>query len=821
MKPLKPAQLRRVFDPSKFGLKSTDKHTPLEEIIGQERAVSAMQFGLAIREPGFNIFVAGPPGVGKMTVVRAFLEEIAGRQPTPPDWCYVHDFEDSYQPKRLSLPAGRGKGLQKDMRALVAHVRQAVPRIFDNDEYNSRRDEILKSYNRQKQKVQERVGERAETQGFELQPTPMGVALVPLKDGKRLSDAEIAALPAAERDALLKRRDGLQEYLKRAFKELREIERSSQTSLRDFDTRVVLHVVGGLFDDLLDKNKDLPPVVEYLQAARKDILDNIEIFKGSEGGESAEGPSEPATTPWARELPFRRYMVNVVDDNSATRGAPVVVERNPTFGNLVGRIEKETHIGTLHTDATLIKGGALHQANGGYLVLPVEDVLKNTMSWDALKRALRTGEVEIEDLSDRLGYVSTKSLRPQPIPLDVKVVLVGQSSFFSLLHSYDEEFSELFKVKADFDVWMDATDANVGKFASYLGTLCRRDKLRHLEPGAVAKLLEQAARLAEDQSKLSIYFGSLADVVREANHWAARDKKELIGAAHVQRAVEEQVYRSNLIETHLREMIARGTLLMSVRGEAVGQVNGLAVIGYGDRSFGRPSRITATVGPGREGILNIEREVELSGPIHSKGVLILAGCLQNRFGQTHPVSLTARLAFEQSYDGIDGDSASSTEFYALLSALSGIPLRQGIAVTGSVNQLGQVQAIGGVNEKIEGFFDVCKVLGLDGSQGVMVPESNLRSLMLREDIVSASRAGKFHVWTVSTVEQGIEVLTGKPAGVRGKDGSFPKGSVYALVEERLKSHAEALREVPNAAATPAAKAPKPAVRKVPGKKPRR
>ncbi|MFA6092048.1 MAG: ATP-binding protein [Elusimicrobiota bacterium] len=798
IRPLKPEALRRIFDPKALGLKGTEGTTPAQDIIGQERAVSAIQFGLAVREEGFNVYVAGPPGVGKMTVVRTFLEEMAAAQGTPPDWCYVNDFEDSYQPKSLSLPAGKGRALQKDMRSLVLHARQTIPRIFDNDEYNRRREEILKTFNRQKGKVQERIAEKAKTYGFELQPMPMGVALVPMHEGKRLGDAELAQLPVSQREALFKKREALQAIVQKAFKEMRDIDRALQAQLQDFDGRVVLHVVGGLFDDLLEKYKDLPAVLEYLQAVRKDILENIELFKGE--GESSSGDSDPMAAPWAKELPFRRYEVNVLVDNSAGKGAPLIVERNPTFGNLVGRVEKETHMGTLHTDATLIKGGALHQANGGYLVLPIEDVLKNTMSWDALKRALRTGAVEIEDLSDRMGFVSTKSLRPAPIPLDVKVVLVGQSSIYALLMTYDEEFTELFKVKADFDVWMDATDSNVRQFAAYLCTLCRRDKMLHLEPSAVGKLLEHAARLAEDQGKLSIYFGSLADVVREANHWAVREKASRISADHVRRAVEEQVYRANLGETHLREMTARGTLLLDVHGMVVGQVNGLAVLSMGDHSFGRPSRITATVGPGREGVLDIDREVEMSGPIHSKGVLILEGCLSQRFGQERPVSLSSRLVFEQSYDGIDGDSASSTELYALLSALSGMPIRQGIAVTGSVNQFGQVQAIGGVNEKVEGFFDICKILGLDGRQGVMIPASNVRNLMLREDVVDAVRAGKFNLWPVSTIEEGIEVLTGKPAGKRGKDGRFPKGCVFAEVETRLRGYAEALKDAPESAA---------------------
>lgn len=782
---LKPEELRRVFDPKKLGFESTDKLKPFTDIIGQQRAVSALQFGLSIRDAGFNVYVAGPPGVGKMTVARTFLEETAATQPTPPDWCYVRNFEDNYQPRRLALPPGRGRGLRKDMRELIEQVKRAIPKIFENEEYLRKREELTKSSARQKAKVQDKINEKAASLGFSLQQTSVGVMMVPLRDGKPIPDAEAAKLTPAAKEDIEKRRDALQEHLKKGFKEIRELDRAAGDKLKALDRQVVLYVVGGIIDDLSDKYRDLPDVQAYLKAVRKDILEHLDAFKG-EKEEKAEGSEEEdEATPRSRELHLRRYEVNVLVDNTDVKGAPLIVERNPTFGNLLGRVEKETYLGTLHTDHTLIKAGSLHQANGGFLVLPIEDVLQNTASWDGLKRALRTGEVEIEDLGDRLGFVSTKSMRPEPIPLDVKVVLVGQAHLHAVLQAYDEEFSELFKVKADFDTWMDATDANVKDFAAHMGTLCRRDKLRHLEAGAVSKLLEHACRTAEDQSKLSIYFGPLADVVREANFWAGREKCERIRAEHVRRAIEEQIHRANLYETHLREMIARGMLLLGVSGEAVGQVNGLSVISLGDYSFGRPTRITATVGPGRDGVVDIEREVELGGPIHSKGVLILAGYLVHRFGQDKPLSLAGRLAFEQSYDGIEGDSASSTELYSLLSALSGFPIQQSIAVTGSVNQRGEVQAIGGANEKIEGFFEVCKVLGFSGRQGVLIPQSNVRNLMLKEEVVEAVRAGKFRIWAVSRVEQGIELLTGKPAK-----------AVFAKVEARLKAFGDVLKEAP-------------------------
>jgi lon-related putative ATP-dependent protease len=502
-------------------------------------------------------------------------------------------------------------------------------------------------------------------------------------------------------------------------------------------------------------------------------------------------------------MAFRRFEVNLLVDNSRQQGAPVVVELNPSYGALFGRVEKESLFGALHTDFTMIKPGSFHRANGGFLVLPVEDVLRNPGAWEGLKRTLRSREIAVEDLAERLGLVANKSLRPQPIPLDVKVVLVGRAFWYYLLHAHDEEFAELVKVRAEFDTRTDRTEENVAEFLGFLRGFCERQGLGRLDAGAAAALLDHASRLAEDQEKLSTHFGALADVVREAAYWAAQAGAATVGAAHVKRALDEKVYRSNLIEERIREMIGRGTILISTEGAVAGQVNGLSVVGLGDYQFGRPSRITASVGPGRGGVVDIEREVELGGPIHSKGVLILSGFLAHRFAQERPLTLAARLVFEQSYEGVEGDSASSAELYAILSALSGMPVRQGIAVTGSVNQRGEVQAIGGVNQKIEGFFDVCRIQGLSGGQGVLIPRSNVQNLMLREDVVEAVRAGKFHVWAVSRVDEGIEVLTGAVAGERGKDGIFPEGSVNGLVDGRLREYARRLKEL---AGTPEGKA---------------
>jgi len=794
MQKLLPEQLRRTFDPQSLGVQTTAELQTLENIVGQKRAVSALQFGLEIHESGFNIYVAGPPGIGKMTAVQSFLMEIARHKETPPDWCYLNNFEDSYQPKSCRLPAGRGHELQQDLKALIEHVRREIPKVFDSEEYSNRRDEIVKSPEQQRAQIMERLSLEANQAGFMLQATPFGIATIPTHKGQPLSDADFQALPEETRAAFQQRHALLKEELKAAMKRLRELERAVQEKLQALDHQVALYIIGGLMEELHEKYRDLPEVIEHLKAMQKDMLENLETFKSGVTPTPA-GEAAALTSPWLRELPFRKYQVNVLVDNREQKGAPVVLELNPSYNNLFGRVEKEVQFGALYTDFTMIKPGSFHRANGGYLVMPVEDLLQNLLSWDGTKRTLRSGVIEIEEIGERLGFLATKSLRPQPIPINVKVVLVGRPLLYYLLHAYDEDFPELFKVKADFDTRMANNEENLRDFLTFLPTFCNKEKLRHLDATAVAKLLEHSARLAEDQQKFSTHFGVLADILREANFWALQAGKEQISAAHIQKALEAKIYRSNLVEERLQEMIDTGMLLIDTGGERVGQVNGLSVINVGDYQFGRPSRITASVGPGRDGVIDLEREVELGGPIHSKGVLILGGYLTQQFAQNGPLTLSARLVFEQSYEGVEGDSASSTELYALLSALSGIPIKQGIAVTGSVNQYGEVQAIGGVNQKIEGFFAVCKARGLTGQQGVIIPQSNVRNLMLREEVVQAVAENKFSIWAVATVAEGIEILTGVPAGERGRNGKFPPGTVNQLVEKRLQEFAKRLREL--------------------------
>jgi predicted ATP-dependent protease len=784
-------QLRRSVDPQTLDLQSPAHPAPAGGIIGQERAVAALRFGLSIHDGGFNIYVAGPPGIGKMTTVRQFVAEFAARQAAPDDWCYLNNFDDPSRPLACRLPAGQGRQVQQDMRSLIAHARTSIPNAFESDEYTQQRTELANRLNTARETLLTAFNERAGQVGFALKIAPFGMILVPIVQGRPMSDEEFAALPDPAREDLIRRRDTLQVDLEAVMKQGRELERTAQRDLEELDRKVALSVVGALMDDLDERYGAHPELAAYLAAVRQDILNNITLFRTPSAAEQREAETAPAAS-WLKELPFRRYTVNVVVDRSRQRGAPVVVEQNPTFANLCGRIEKESQFGTLATDFSLIKAGSLHQANGGFLVVPVEALLRDPLSWDGLKRALRSKAVEIEEPLERLGYLTTHSLRPQPIPLDVKVVLVGPTLFHRLLHAYDSEYPELFKVSAEFDTRMPWNEQNQRDLLRLFTTSGASAGFLPLDAPAAAVLIEHAARLAEDRTKLSTHLGMLSNLLREANFWAVEAGSDHIGAAHVQRALEQQVYRSKLIQEHIEEFIARGVIALDLTGEQVGQITGLSVINLGEYAFGRPSRITCSVGAGREGVVDIEREVELGGPLHSKGVLILSGYLTQHFAQDKPLTLAARLVFEQSYEGVEGDSASAAELCALLSALGNVPIRQGIAMTGSVNQHGVIQAIGGVNAKIEGYFDVCRALGLPGAQGVIIPASNVEHLMLRPDVVEAVRAGQFRIWAVHTVAEAMQVLTGIPLGARDVDRLFTPETISYRVDERLRSYVEAI-----------------------------
>jgi lon-related putative ATP-dependent protease len=787
---LSSVKVRSICDPNLIHCKTTKELVPLREIIGQERAIRALKFGLGIKERGFNIYVAGSPGTGRTTAAKNFLEEMARNEAVPSDWCYVNDFSHHHEPKAIRLPPGNGKEFQRDMKNFIENARTALPKAFESEDYANRRDAAIHSIENKRKEFIDKINTEAQKDGFVIQSTRVGLGLIPVMKGKPVTDEELMKLPPKVQKEIQQKRELLESELRNTMRQLADMERVAHEELQKMNHDIALYAIGHLVIDLTEKYKEFPDVVAYLRDVQDDILDNLPHFL-----KEPETPSQ-VSAPWMKEIPFRKYEVNVIVDNSDTKGAPVVTEFNPTYPNLFGRVEKEAQFGALITDFTMIRGGSLHRANGGYLILRVEELLRDPFSYDGLKRALKNQQIAIEEPEESVGFITTRSL-PKPIPLNVKVILIGDPSLYQQLYILDTEFNELFKVKAEFDTTMDKTEENLQQYAAFICALCQKENLKHFDGAGLARLIEHSSRLAEDQQKLSTEFAEIADIAREANFYAAQENSDFVTGAHVTKAIEEKIFRSKLIQDKIQEMIKRGILLIDTDTEHVGQVNGLSVISLGDFEFGSPSRVTASVSLGREGIVDIEREAKTGGPIHTKGVLILSGYLSERYAQDKPLSLSARLVFEQNYGGVEGDSASSTELYAILSALSGLPIRQNIAVTGSVNQKGEVQAIGGVNEKIEGFFEVCKARGLKGNQGVMMPESNVQNLMLKEEIVKAVEDGKFHIYSVKTIDEGIEILTGVKAGKKLEDGTFEKDTVNYKVDQRLKQMAERLREFPS------------------------
>jgi lon-related putative ATP-dependent protease len=791
---LPPESLRKICEAKFIHCETTEDLVPTREIIGQERAVRALKFGLGIKDHGFNIYVAGYPGTGRKTAVKNFVEEVARDKPVPPDWCYLNNFSNQYEPKAIRLPPGKGKEFRDAIRNLIENIRTALPKAFESDDYASRRDATIRGLEKQRKDLIDKLNAKAQQEGFVIQSTPIGLLLIPVVNGKPLSQEELLSLPQETKAKIQERREKLEAELRNTMRQFLDMERKIREEIKKLNREVALYAIGHLVEAIIEKYSDNSEITGYLKDVQNDILDNLSQF--IKRGEAQQ--RLPFPVPWMREAIFRKYDVNVVVDNSDCKGAPVVMETNPTYQNLIGRTEKEAQFGALITDFTMIRGGSLHKANNGFLIIPVEDLLRNPFSYEALKRAIRDKNIVIEEPQERYGFISTKSLKPEPIPLDIRVILIGNPYLYQQLFILDTDFSELFKVKAEFDTTMERTEENVKKYAAFVCTICEKEKLKHLEQSALAELIEYSQRIAEDQQKLSTRFAEVGDIIREANFYAVQEKSDIVTEKHVKKAIEEKIYRSKLIQEKVQEMISRGVLLIDTDAEKVGQVNGLSVMGLGDFAFGNPSRVTASVGLGREGVIDIEREAKMGGPIHTKGVLILSGYLNQKYAQDKPLSLSARLVFEQSYGGVEGDSASSTELYAILSALSGLPIKQNIAVTGSVNQKGEVQAIGGVNEKIEGFFEVCKAKGLTGQQGVMIPESNVQNLMLKEEIVDTVKAGKFHIYSAKNIDEGIEVLTGTKAGIKRQDGTFEEGTVNYRVNKQLKDMAEKLKEFPPA-----------------------
>lgn len=790
---LPPEKLYRTCDLKGFNFTTSDQLEDLLEFLGQDRALKAIQFGVSINRQGYNIFALGESGTGKQSLVRRTIEAQAVKEPTPSDWCYVNNFEEAHRPWALKLPAGKGKELRSDMNRLIEEMQSALTGAFENEELQTRRQRIAEEYRDRQEAALEKLEEKARKEGFSMLKTQAGVAFAPVHNGTVLSPEEMDKLSASEKSSIMEKAETLQADLQKAMFKVPGWERELRKRIRTLDQEVATLVIANLIDDLFDKYQTFPEVIEYLQAVQKDVVEHLNDFANLEMKPNDPQDEEQGIDLSDGESPLRRYGINVFVDASTMQGAPVIYESNPTYLNLVGRVEQMAQMGALITDFLLIKPGVLQRANGGYLILDAAKVLTNPYAWEGLKRSLQSSEVRIETPLEMLNMSATMSVEPEPIPLDIKVILLGEPGLYYTLAEEDPEFNELFKVAADFDDEVDRAPVMERLYARLLATIARREKLRLFDRSALCRIIEESSRLAGDAERLTTRMQEMVDLLEESDHWAASQQAEIVTAQHVQMAIDAQIYRSSRIPQRLREEVLRNVVLIDTSGEKIGQINGLSVISMAKNAFGEPTRITATVGVGKGDVVNIEREVHMSGPSHTKGVLILSSYLRARYASKVPLSLTASLVFEQSYGGVDGDSASSTELYALLSAIAEVPINQSLAVTGSVNQFGQVQAIGGVNEKIEGFFDLCQARGLTGKQGVLIPVANTKHLMLRQDVVETVRKGNFHIYAVETIDQGIELLTGLPAGELQEDGSYPPGTINRRVADRLAELAKIRR----------------------------
>lgn len=784
-KRLKPEMVFKECDTGFFDFETTGEIPSLESIIGQDRAVKAMEFGLKIKRHGYNIFITGLTGTGKISYARSSTREVAEKQPVPDDWCYLNNFKNPDAPIAVNLPAGLGSIFARDIATLIEEFNESIPKAFNTDDYERQKGAILKEFQEIRSTLMEELNNAAMEKGFIIKRSGSGFLSIPSRDGKELSEEEFNQLGKEEKEEMEKMSTEVQLKAMEIVRRIQNEEKKLKEKFKELEHKTGHFAVDYLIDDLKEKYKDYSMVVQYLEALQEDVLENLSDFKDDED-------EKQLPFPWLKrsgqETAAKKYFVNLIIDNKETKGAPVVVETNPTYYNLIGRIEYENHFGTLNTDFTMIKGGALHKANGGYLILQAKDVLLNLGSWEVLKRVLTNKEIRIESIGEQYAILPMASLKPQPIPLDVKVILIGNPFLYHLLYTHDEDFRKLFKLKVDFETVMDRSPENIRHMANFISTHCQREGLKHFDRLAVARVVEYSSRLAEHQEKLTTCFNEIVEVLYEADTWAMIDGSDIVSGRHVEKAIREKVFRSDKYEQKFQEMIDEGKILLDLDGEKIGQVNGLAILDMGDYYFGKPSRITVATYLGRRGIVNIERESKMSGRIHDKGVLILSGYLGQKYATETPLTLTASICFEQSYEGVDGDSASSTELYALLSSLAGVPLKQNIAVTGSVNQKGEIQPVGGITRKIEGFFASCKLKGLTGEQGVMIPRRNVVNLMLEEEVVRAVKEGKFHIYAVDTVDEGIEILTGIPAGERGEDGRYPEGTINYLVQKKLEMY---------------------------------
>ncbi|MDK2932513.1 MAG: hypothetical protein PWP27_323 [Clostridiales bacterium] len=795
---LKYEQLTSQYNWGKqLDFKTTEEMVSYDGIIGQERAVRAMEFGVKINVRGYNIYLSGPTGTGKTSYAEKYVKKLAQSEPVPDDWCYLYNFNNPTYPIAINLPAGMGKELKKDMEEFVSIIKNEIPKAFNSEDYEKGKASIIKDFKDKRAELLKKLNEQAEKKEFKVKTTSTGIYFLPIINGKALTEEEYENLDEKDKIAVREKSEKLQLETLEIIRAIKAIEKEAEQKISLWEHKIALFAVGIHINDLREKYKAHQKVLEYLNQVKEDILENLDEFiEDASDREQSQLLIIPSTSK-EDTGPQEKYKVNLLVDNSNTQGAPVVVDFNPTYYNLVGRIEYESERGSVITDYTMIKPGLLHQANGGYLILQADDVLRNIHSWEALKRVLRTKKITIENMQEHLGLVAVSTLRPEPIPIDIKVLLVGSSELYHLLLHYDEDFKKLFKIKADFDEEMDKNDANVMKFARFISSFCKREGVLHFDKSGVLKVMDYSSRLVEDQHKLTTRFNDIVEILAEASAWARIEGSRYVNANHVKKAIIEKEYRSNKYDKKLLALLEEGTIMIDTTQSVIGQINGLSVLDLGDYSFGKPSKITANTYIGKSGIVNIEREIEMSGTSHSKGILILAGYIGQKYAQEMPLALTASLCFEQMYSGIDGDSASSAELYAILSSLSELPINQGIAVTGSVNQKGEIQPIGGVNQKIEGFFELCKRRKLTGRQGVIIPYQNVKNLVLKDEVVEAVKEGLFHIYPIKTIDEGIEILTGVKAGTKNEAGRYPEGTVHYKVFEKLRSFAKYAKEYEN------------------------
>ena len=774
-------KLKKNVNLSRFKFNTTEDIQPLTTVIGQDRAVGAIDFGLAIEDQSYNIFVTGFRGTGRTTIVRDLLDKIASSRQKPDDWIFVYNFENPDEPGALSLPGKKAKSLITKFDRLMLKIKSALKSAFESEQYVERKTEILEQGQKKKREKFSKIESQAQKLGIQIKGSPSGFQTIPMHDNKPMDDTYFQALSKKEQKDIEENVKSVQKMIQDMVYEATTIDRVSEEEVEGLNQETANFIVGTHFVDLINEFEQYPQVIEYFKAVVDDITQNVYAFMD----DKTEQPETPGQAGMVNGRRVDKYKLNRVVDNAHLKGAPVIHEMNPTYNNLFGRIEKKSYMGYLYTDYTMIKAGSLLKANGGYLILDVEQVLRHPFVYEALKRALRNRCLVIEDMNELYGVMTSAGLKPSPIKLDVKVIMIGRSQLYHLLHNYDEDFRKIFKVRADFDYEVKETPGNVKKYIQFISRVVREESLKHFNRSGTEAVIEQAFKLVDHQNRLSIRFSEIVRLIREASYWAKYRRHKHVTREDVERAIEQEKYRRNLPEEKIQNAIRENTYIFDVDSEKIGQINGLAVYNLGDYSFGKPTRITVSTYIGNRGIINIEREAKLSGKIHDKGVLILSGFFASKLGGSMPLSFSASITFEQSYGMIDGDSASCAELYALLSSLSDIPVYQGIAVTGSVNQKGEVQAIGGVNEKIEGYYDVCKMHKLNGKQGVIIPESNIKNLMLSDEVINAVKKKKFNIWAVSKIEDGIRILTGVSAGQRHKDGTFTPDSVFARAQERL------------------------------------